>query len=181
MTEAGGGKPFRILVLCTGNSARSQMAEALITTRGEKRPRGVVTAASAGTNPATKVNEYALMTLMGQGISWYRSVPKHVDTFAGQEFDLVITVCDSAKESCPYFAGAKAQVHWGMPDPAEHIAPATARAAFAATCDALIKRVNGLLKMPLEELDASQLREQAQALHDNLGLPGRRTSARLWR
>lgn len=181
MTQAGEGKPFRILVLCTGNSARSQMAEALINTRGAKRPRGMVVAESAGTQPAPKVNEYALMTLMGQGITWDRRVPKHVDTFDGQEFDLVITVCDSAREACPYFPGAKAQVHWGMPDPAEHVAPATARAAFAATCDALVKRVNGLLKLPLEELDAAQLREQAQAVHDKLGLPGRRTSTRLWR
>lgn len=173
--------PFRILVLCTGNSARSQMAEAIITTRGEKRPMGKVVAESAGSRPAAKVNEYALVALMSRGINWARSQPKHVDAFAGQHFDLVITVCDSARDACPFFAGAAAQVHWGLPDPAEHIAPATARAAFAGTYDALVMRLNALLKLPLETLEPARLKEEAQALHDQLVTPRRRSSARLRR
>lgn len=173
--------PFRILVLCTGNSARSQMAEAIITTRGEKRPMGKVVAESAGSRPAAKVNEYALVALMSRGIDWARSQPKHIDAFAGQQFDLVITVCDNARDACPFFAGAAAQVHWGLPDPAKHIAPATARAAFAGTYDALVTRLNALLKLPLETLEPARLKEEAQALHDQLVTPGRRSSARLRR
>jgi len=173
--------PFRILVLCTGNSARSQMAEAIIATRGQKRPMGRVVAESAGSSPASKVNEYALVALMARGISWGRSHPKHVDAFAGQHFDLVITVCDNARDVCPVFPGASAQVHWGLPDPAEHIAPATARAAFAATYDALVVRLNALLKLPLETMEPAQLKEQAQAIHDRVVAPRRRSSARLRR
>lgn len=179
MTERSG--PFRILVLCTGNSARSQMAEAIIATRGRKRPMGTVLAESAGSRPATKVNEYALMTLMTHGIDWSRSQPKHVDTFAGRHFDLVITVCDNARDACPVFPGATAQVHWGLPDPAEHIASATARAAFAGTYDALVTRINALLKLPLETMDPPTLRSEAQVVHDRLVAPSRRTSARLRR
>ena len=179
MTERTG--PFRILVLCTGNSARSQMAEAIIATRGEKRPMGKVLAESAGSRPATKVNEYALMTLMSHGIDWGRSQPKHIDALMGRHFDLVITVCDFARDACPVFPGASAQVHWGLPDPAEHIASATARAAFAGTYEALVTRINFLLKLPLEEMDAETLRSEAQVLHDRLVTPSRRTSARLRR
>ena len=173
--------PFRILVLCTGNSARSQMAEAIITTRGAKRPMGKVVAESAGSRPATKVNEYALVALMSRGISWGRSQPKNIDAFAGQQFDLVITVCDHARDACPIFPGAAAQVHWGLPDPAEHIAPATARAAFAGTYDALVTRLNALLKLPLETLEPARLKEEAQEIHDRLVAPSRRSSARLRR
>ena len=179
MTERSG--PFRILVLCTGNSARSQMAEAIIATRGEKRPMGQVVAESAGSHPAAKVNEYALVALMANGISWGRSKPKHVDAFKGQKFDLVITVCDNARDSCPLFAGAAAQVHWGLPDPAEHIAPATARAAFAGTYSALVTRLNALLKLPLETMDPARLKAEAQEIHDQIVTPTRRSSARLRR
>lgn len=178
MAEAA---PFRILVLCTGNSARSQLAEAIITTRGLKRPMGPVVAESAGSNPAPKVNEYAVVALQNHGIKWQGRVPKHVDAFAGQRFDLVITVCDNARDACPFFAGATAQVHWGLPDPAEHISPATARAAFAGTYDALFARVNALLHLPLETLTPQELKDAAQAIHDNLLAPQTRSSSALRR
>lgn len=173
--------PFRILVLCTGNSARSQMAEAIITTRGLKRPLGRVVAASAGSKPAPKVNEYAIVALQNHGIEWRGRTPKSIDDVAGQSFDLVITVCDHAREACPYFPGAKAQVHWGLPDPAEHIAPATARAAFAGAYEALFARVNKLLRLPLEGMTPVELTVAAQGIHDGLVSPTRRTSARLRR
>jgi protein-tyrosine-phosphatase len=173
--------PFRILVLCTGNSARSQMAEAIITTRGLKRPKGRVIAESAGSRPAPKVNEYAVVALQNHGIEWRGKVPKSIEHFAGESFDLVITVCDHARDACPFFAGAKAQVHWGLPDPAEHIAPATARAAFAGTYDALFARVNKLLRLELEQLSPLELTVAAQAIHDGLMSPERRSSARLRR
>ncbi|MBK7908329.1 MAG: arsenate reductase ArsC [Gemmatimonadetes bacterium] len=173
--------PFRILVLCTGNSARSQIAEAIIATRGLKRPLGQVVAESAGSKPAAKVNEYAIVALQNHGIEWRGRTPKSIDSLAGQQFDLVITVCDHARDACPFFAGAKAQVHWGLTDPAEHISPATARAAFAQTYEALFQRVNRLLRLPLEEMDAVKLTVEAQAIHDTLTAPARRSSARLRR
>jgi len=173
--------PFRILLVCFGNTAQSPMAEALVLTRGAKRPRGVVVAESAGIKPGPKVSEYALQTLIAQGIKWGRNAPRHVDAVKDVPFDLVITLSDHAKAACPPLPKAKAQVHWGLPDPTEHFAPATARAAYAACCAALVARVNALLLLPLEELTAEQLRDEAQALHDRLASPERRTSAKLRR
>jgi len=162
---------MNILVLCTGNSARSQIGEALLQTRGARRVVGVVTAASAGSRPASRVNPFAVEELARQGIAWENRVPKTIDEVSGVHFDLVITVCDNAKEACPYFPGARAQVHWGLPDPADHTEPAAARAAFAATYAALVARVDALLALPLQELDADALRREAQAVHDALPLP----------
>ena len=157
--------PFRVLVLCTGNSARSQIGQALLQTRGAARAAGRVTALSAGSRPAPRVNPYAVQTLAAHGIQLDGRTPKSIDDVAGEAFELVITVCDNAHEACPYFPGARAQVHWGLPDPAEETEPAAARHAFAATFDALSRRVDALLALPLESLDAAALRSAAQAVH----------------
>ncbi|MBX3173161.1 MAG: arsenate reductase ArsC [Gemmatimonadaceae bacterium] len=157
---------FRVLVLCTGNSARSQIAEALLATRGASRVAGRVEADSAGSRPAARVNPFALEELARQGIRWAGRVPKSIDDVADQRFGLVITVCDNAREACPYFPGAFAQVHWGLPDPADHTEPTAARRAFAATFDALAERVDALLALPLQELDDAALTQAAQAIHD---------------
>jgi len=157
--------PFTVLVLCTGNSARSQIGEALLQTRGATRAAGVVTGASAGSRPAPRVNPYAVETLAARGISWEGRTPKSIDDVAGAVFDLVITVCDNAHEACPYFPGARAQVHWGLPDPADETEPEAARAAFARTFDALAARVDALLALPLERLTPAELGHAAQAIH----------------
>ena len=154
--------PFRVLVLCTGNSARSQIAEALFATRGAGR----VEAASAGSRPAARVNPYAVEVLAAHGIAWEGRTPQHVDAFDGQRFDLVVTVCDNARDACPWFPGAAAQVHWGLPDPADEATPEAARRAFAATYDALAARVDAVLALPLASMDAATLRERAQAVHE---------------
>jgi len=155
--------PFRVLVLCTGNSARSQIAEALLATRGAGR----VEAASAGSRPAARVNPYAVEVLRVHGIEWEAHPPRSMDDVAGQRFDLVITVCDNARDACPVFPGARAQVHWGLPDPAEETEPAAARRAFAETYDALAARVDALLALPLERLDPGELRERARSVHES--------------
>jgi arsenate reductase (thioredoxin) len=162
---------FRVLVLCTGNSARSQIGEALLATRGAARPRRRVEAASAGSRPAPRVNPYAVEILRAHGIAWDGRTPKSIDDVAGtlaegERYDLVVTVCDNARDACPIFPGAAAQVHWGLPDPADETEPAAARRAFAETYDALAARVDALLALPLEELSPAELREQAQAIHD---------------
>jgi arsenate reductase (thioredoxin) len=160
-----GTSPFRILVLCTGNSARSQIGEALIATRGATRPAGAVTAASAGSRPAARVNPYAVSALAARGIEWRDRTPKSIDDLAGASFDIVITVCDNARDACPYYPGATVQVHWGLPDPADETEPAQATRAFAETVDALSRRVDGLLALPLETLSDANLRARAQELH----------------
>lgn len=157
--------PFRVLVLCTGNSARSQIGEALLAVRGATRAAGRVEAESAGSRPAPRVNPYAVEVLAAEGIAWEGRVPKTIDEVAGQRFDLVITVCDNARDACPYFAGAKAQVHWGLPDPADEATPEAARLAFRKTFAALSARVDALLALPLETLDAASLTDEATRIH----------------
>ena len=104
----------RILILCTGNSARSQMAEALINARHQ-----FWHAESAGTQPADRVNPYALRALDEIGIQSADAKPKHVRQFIGAPFDLVITVCDDANENCPVWLGQGRRIHIGFPDPAK--------------------------------------------------------------
>lgn len=159
----------RILVLCSGNSARSQIAEALLATRG----RGRVEAASAGSRPERQVNPYAVEVLAAHGIAWEGRTPKALDHLAGERYDLVITVCDNVRDACPFFPGASAQVHWGLPDPADEREPETARQAFAATYDALEQRVTDLLELPLETLTSGELQARAQALHTTATRAGR--------
>lgn len=103
----------RVLILCTGNSARSQMAEALL--RHDAGDRFDVF--SAGTQPSrVRPEAVAVMRELGIDISSHRS--KHVDEFAGQTFDYVLTVCDHARESCPVFPGRAAHFHRSFDDPA---------------------------------------------------------------
>ncbi|MDQ1472511.1 MAG: hypothetical protein QOJ99_3991 [Bryobacterales bacterium] len=105
-------KKIRVLILCTGNSARSQMAEGLLRhDAGEK-----FEVESAGTKPGiVRPEAIAAMDELGIDISGHRS--KHVDEFEGQHFDYVITVCDNAKESCPLFMGAVKRLHHSFEDP----------------------------------------------------------------
>jgi arsenate reductase len=103
----------KVLILCTGNSARSQMAEGLL--RHDAGDRFEVQ--SAGTNPSqVRPEAIAAMKELGIDISGRRS--KHVDTIVDQRFDYVLTVCDNAKESCPLFPGTAKQIHHAFEDPA---------------------------------------------------------------
>lgn len=153
--------PWQVLVLCTGNSARSQIGEALLAVRGAGR----FSAASAGSRPAPRVNPYAVETLAGQGIAWEGRSPKTLDAVEGVAYDLVITVCDNAKEACPFYPGARAMVHWGLPDPADETEPGPARAAFAETFAALARRVDALRALPVERLTPAELKELAGRIH----------------
>lgn len=104
---------LRILALCTGNSARSQMAEGLFRHEGG----AAVEVVSAGTKPShVRPEAVAVMGEIGIDISGQRS--KSVDEFAGQKFDVIVTVCDNARDACPVFPGAAERVHWSFEDPA---------------------------------------------------------------
>lgn len=114
MAAADAGKK-RILVLCTGNSARSQMTEGFLKSVD---PRLEVH--SAGTHPAPRVNPFAIQVMKEVGIDISRGTPKKVDQFISQSFDYVITVCDDADKSCPNFRGKVGKrAHIGFPDPAK--------------------------------------------------------------
>ena len=103
----------RLLVLCTGNSARSQMGEGLFRHEG----RGAYEVASAGTKPShVRPEAIAVMKELGIDISGHRS--KSVNEFEGQSFDYVVTVCDNARDNCPVFPAGTDRIHWSFEDPA---------------------------------------------------------------
>ena len=135
----------RLLFVCTGNSARSQMAEAILNAKG----KGRFAAASAGSRPASQVNPYALATLREFGIPWSGQQPRGLDGLQDEHWDYVITVCDRAKESCPIFPGQPALAHWSLPDPAEVEGDdARKRAAFRESFLEISRRVDLLLALP---------------------------------
>lgn len=148
-------EPLTVLVLCTGNSARSILGEAAFNTLGAGRIR----AFSAGSQPTGRPNPHALALLAEKGIDAGFARSKSWDEFAvpgAPAMDVVITVCDSAAaETCPYWPGAPVRVHWGLPDPAS--APREAApAAFAATWGALAARVRAALDLPLEGMSPAE-------------------------
>lgn len=108
------GRKVRILFLCTENRARSQMAECMMRALAGEQ----VEIHSAGTEPMP-IHPLAISTLAEYGLDGSRQVPKHVNTFEGQHFDYVITVCDRVRETCPTFANADHDIHWSLPDPAK--------------------------------------------------------------
>ncbi|OFX32335.1 MAG: protein tyrosine phosphatase [Bacteroidetes bacterium GWA2_32_17] len=106
---------MRILILCTGNSCRSQMAEGIMRNLDSK-----MEVFSAGTHPEKQVNKYAVKVMSEIGIDISQHYPKLVDDFVSQSFDYVITVCDNAKEACPVFIGKVGKrEHIGFEDPAD--------------------------------------------------------------
>jgi arsenate reductase len=107
-------RPIRVLFVCTHNSARSQIAEALLAEYGGAD----FEVASAGTE-VTRVNPYAVRVLADLGIDWSGARSKAITEFLDQRFDYVITVCDRARETCPVFPGSENTLHWGLDDPSE--------------------------------------------------------------
>jgi arsenate reductase (thioredoxin) len=131
-----------ILILCTGNSARSQMAEALVNAKRGDTWHAV----SAGTQPAERVNPHALQALAEIGIETEGTRPKHVNEFSGQPFDLVLTVCDDAAENCPVWIGQGKRVHISFPDPAKATGTADqVMAVFRQVRDDISSRILNLL------------------------------------
>ena len=147
-------REFRLLFLCTGNSARSQMAEAILNHRGGGRFR----AESAGSRPAARVNPLAIETLREHGIAWRGHPPRTVDGLEDEPWDFVITVCDRAKESCPIFPGQPVLAHWGMEDPADAVGDGAMKRAFRDAYVILARRIDLLLALPLEKLERLSLR-----------------------
>jgi protein-tyrosine-phosphatase/DNA-binding transcriptional ArsR family regulator len=129
--------PTRVLFLCTGNSSRSQMAEALL----RRRSGGRVTTFSAGSRPKP-IHPYAVSVMTERGIDLSAARPKHLDEFTGQHFDQVITLCDRVREVCPEFPGHPATVHWSIPDPATD---PDGRPAFDRVAAELTERIDFLL------------------------------------
>lgn len=154
-------RAFRILILCTGNSARSQIAEALVESLG----RGRVEVASAGSHPAGAVNPLAVAVLREVGLEWQGRVPRSVEGLECEHWDLVITVCDRARDACPVFPYARAAVHWGMEDPAAVSGPEDVKLeAFRHSYRVLERWVQSLLGLPLATMSDDALAHDVQAI-----------------
>ena len=136
----------RVLFLCTGNSARSQMAEALV----RELSGGTVEARSAGSRPRP-VHPSAVRVLAARGIDISGSSSKHVRRFARTRFDYVVSLCDRVREVCPELPGEPQTIHWSIPDPAAEAGDAAeVDAAFERTCAALETRLHFLLHLLAE-------------------------------
>ncbi len=159
--------PINVLVLCTGNSARSVLGEALFNHLGTGRVR----AFSAGSQPSGKVNPVALETLEKHGVPLPSGVrSKSWDEFAAPgapKLDYIFTVCASAAgETCPIWPGHPTTAHWGIDDPA-HVEPMDARrVAFEVAYQALEKRIEAFLALDLEAMERQDIIDAARLIHE---------------
>jgi len=154
-------RAYNVLFLCTGNSARSILAEAILNREGKGRFK----AYSAGSNPAGKVHPYSLdlLALMDHPTENLRS--KNWEEFSGPDapkLDFVFTVCDNAAgETCPVWPGQPITAHWGIPDPAAVTgSEAEKRAAFTEAYRMILNRISLFLALPLESIDKMSLQSR---------------------
>lgn len=158
-------KPIAVLVLCTGNSCRSILAEALLNDLGHGR----VVAYSAGSHPAGALNPAAITKLKNEGHSLSGLNSKSWDQFRGDQapmIDIVITTCDSVtRKSCPVWNGAPITVHWGIPDPADATNDEV-DAAFKLAYRQLKARIQQMLELPLESFDTRHWKDALQRIHE---------------
>jgi protein-tyrosine-phosphatase len=163
---------LRVLFVCTHNRARSQMAEALMHSKIARLAPGRFTVASAGSHPGSEVHPMALAALRDVGIVWRGHRPRSIDDVSAEPWDLIITVCDRAKASCPIVPGHPTFAHWGMDDPSEVEGDDSARArAFRETLQYLSRRIDLLLALPFESLASSVLERRVQAIAEEVPVP----------
>lgn len=158
-------KPYNVLFLCTGNSARSIIAEAILNREGLGRFRGF----SAGSRPGPAPHPFTIDLLKGLHHDTGFARSKSWDEFAAPgapEMDFVFTVCDNAAaEECPYWPGRPMTAHWGVPDPAKaEGSEAVRRAAFAETYRILRSRISIFVNLPLGSLDRLALRRRIEEI-----------------
>lgn len=158
-------KTYNVLVLCTGNSARSILGEALFNHLGSGR----ICAFSAGSQPSGTVNPVALETLQKHGVPLPEARSKSWDEFAAPDapqLDFIFTVCASAAgEACPIWPGHPATAHWAINDPA-HVEPLAARhVAFETAYQQLEKRIADFIKLPLETMSTVSIVDAARKIH----------------
>jgi arsenate reductase len=158
-------RPYNVLFLCTGNSARSILAESVLNRLGKGRFR----AFSAGSFPVGKVHAYALELLERQNYPTQHLRSKSWNEFAGpgaEPLDFVFTVCDrAAADVCPIWPGQPMTAHWGLPDPATAIGnEAELRLAFADALRMLRNRIGAFVNLPIESLDKLSLQNRLREI-----------------
>lgn len=148
--------PYRVLFLCTGNSARSILAEYILRERGHGRFESF----SAGADPAGRVNPFALEILRDRyAIPTDDARSKSWQEFAAQPFDFIITLCDKAQESCPTWPGGPVTAHWSSPDPAAVEGDtATKRRAFIDVATQIAARIGTFTSLRDDQLDTLRVR-----------------------
>lgn len=161
MTE----KTYNVLFLCTGNSARSIMAEALVTTMSKGRFKGF----SAGSKPGGKVNPFAIEQVKKTGYPVDNLRSKNWDEFAAPQaphMDFIITVCDNAAgEACPIWPGHPATAHWGFEDPAAvEGSDEEKRAAFEKIFNQITTRMHAFVSLPMHTLDEQAIRQEIRKI-----------------
>ena len=145
---------YKVLFLCTGNSARSQMAELLLNRFGQ----GKYEAFSAGSNPSETVNNRAIEAIEKSGFDASTLRPKNMMEFIDQDFDFVITLCDKMKENCPTFPTKPIYAHWGMPDPvAFEGSDDEIRRCFNQTFQEISNRINLFLNIKIDKRDRVEI------------------------
>lgn len=159
------GKTYNVLFLCTGNSARSVLAETILNHLGKGRFK----AYSAGSHPNGQVNPYAIKYLQQQGLPTEGLRSKSWDEFAGADaphFDFIITVCDNAAgEVCPVWPGKPTSGHWGIEDPAAvEGTDAEKLAAFSVAFALLNRRISLLINLPDAKLQAQAIKQELQQI-----------------
>jgi len=164
---------FNVLFLCTGNSARSILAEAILNREGMGRFR----AFSAGSHPKGEVHPYALDLLKRSNFDVSNLRSKSWDEFAAPgapKLDFVFTVCDdAAQEECPYWPGQPMTAHWGLPDPAKATgSEAEIRLTFADTFRMLTQRISIFVSLPIRSLDRLSLQSRLDAIGRTDAEPG---------
>ncbi|GAA5132425.1 arsenate reductase ArsC [Alloalcanivorax gelatiniphagus] len=159
--------PLKLLFLCTANSCRSILGEALANHLGAGR----LQARSAGSHPSGQVNANALAVLERHGVPVGQPTSKSMDDLEDQGFDVVITVCDAAAgEACPVWLSESAKVHWGIPDPAAARGDeAHIQAVFEDTYARLRSRLEQVVALDLESLNALGLTAALQKIHRDQG------------
>ena len=155
------GKAYNVLFLCTGNSARSIIAECILNRSGDGRLKGY----SAGSQPKGEVHPAALALLRDENYLVDDLRSKSWREFAepdAPQINFIFTVCDNAaNETCPIWPGHPITAHWGIPDPAAIAGDeATVRDAFAVTMRSLTERIDGFIHLPFESMDRKALRDQ---------------------
>jgi arsenate reductase len=150
------------------------LAEAIMSHKVARLAPGRFVVASAGSDPGDAVHPMALTVLSKRGISW-QGHPKSVTDVSDQTWDLIITVCDRAKETCPTVPGQPVYAHWGMDDPADAEGEDAQERAFADTLTYVSRRIDFLLALPVETLERAALGARVQSIADEVPVPRRAT------
>ena len=151
----------KVLFLCTSNSARSQMAEAILNYRGGDR----FVALSAGSEPTEEIHPLAVKVLSDAGYDMSGKSPKSLQKFIHEDFDFIITLCDRMKEICPVFPGQPILAHWGFPDPADFEGEELKKLqVFQKTMMGISQRISLFLNLPMEKLDRMMLEERVKEI-----------------